>query len=75
MTRPAKPRPATVITWIAALAIAGGLIRLALDDEAVEVALPEPQRPEPSQPGSEVGADPAELATSLGAALSRSTSE
>jgi hypothetical protein len=62
-----KPRAATVITWIAAAAIGGGLAKLALDDEIVEVALPEP-----APPGeSEARRENAPLPPAFGAALSR----
>lgn len=59
-----KPRPATIVTWIAAAAIGGGLAKLALDDEIVEVALPEPTPPGESE-------EAAPLPAAFGAALSR----
>jgi hypothetical protein len=65
-----KPRPATVITWIAAAAIGGGFAKLALDDAVVEVALPEPAPPRET-PG-EARSEKADAAPpAFGAALSR----
>ena len=50
MKRAKTPRPATLITWLAAVAIAGGLVKLALDDEIAQVAVPEPAPPSAASP-------------------------
>lgn len=62
-----KLRRATVLTWIAALAIAGGIVKLALDDEIVVVAVPEPAPP--GAPEGTTVDDPSDPATHVAAAF------